>query len=73
MAKVIEAVQRYRKIEDVTSAKDESPPVYLMDEIVELAKSSPDSAQSVAEHVNKRLGNKSPVVKWKVRIPCVFA
>eukprot|EP00195_Chlamydomonas_chlamydogama_P001546 CAMPEP_0202923474 /NCGR_PEP_ID=MMETSP1392-20130828/78467_1 /ASSEMBLY_ACC=CAM_ASM_000868 /TAXON_ID=225041 /ORGANISM="Chlamydomonas chlamydogama, Strain SAG 11-48b" /LENGTH=351 /DNA_ID=CAMNT_0049617155 /DNA_START=57 /DNA_END=1109 /DNA_ORIENTATION=- len=65
MAKMLEAVQRYRKIEDVTSTKDDAPPVYLMDEIAEIARSSPENAQSVAEHVQKRLGNKAAVVKWK--------
>jgi hypothetical protein len=92
MAQLLEAVQRFRKIEEATSTRDEPAPgarpraplgpagpparrdltpprpaVYLLDEIVELARSSPDSAQGVADHVVKRLGNKSPVVKFKVR------
>lgn len=41
--------------------------VYLLDEIVDLAKSSPEAAQSVADHVVKLLAHKSPVVKFKVR------
>jgi hypothetical protein len=93
MAQLLEAVQRFRKIEEATSTRDEPAPgarprprraarpaappaailprprpaVYLLDEIVELARASPDSAQGVADHVVKRLGNKSPVVKFKAR------
>lgn len=65
MAKLFDAVSRFKKIEDVTSTKDDAPPVYLMDEIAELCR-DPEQAQSVAEHVNRRLGNRSPIVKWKV-------
>jgi len=40
--------------------------VYVMDEISDLSKSSPDQADSIAEAINKKLQNKSPIVKWKV-------
>ncbi len=66
MAKLFDAVQRFRKVEEVCSTKDDLPPVYLMDEIADLSKESAENAQSVAEHVARNLANKSPVVKWKV-------
>ena len=71
MAKLFDAVQRFRKIEEVCSSADVLPPVYLMDEVVEQAKESVDSAQSVSEHISRNLGNRNPVVKWKVGL-CGF-
>lgn len=65
MAAIIDTVLRFKKVEDATSTKDEPAPVYLLDEIVALANSSPESAQGIADHVIKRLGNKSPIVKFK--------
>ncbi|KAL6764886.1 hypothetical protein V8C86DRAFT_1215418 [Haematococcus lacustris] len=65
MSGVLAAVNRIRKIEECTSSKDDVPPVYLMDEISEMAKEGQDAAQSVAEHISRNLGNRSPVVKWK--------
>lgn len=41
--------------------------VYLMDELAEMARSSPEAAEKVADRIAKRLQNKSPVVKYKVR------
>ncbi len=56
-----------RKIDDATSQKDEVPPVYLMDEIAELSKSSTVATnEDIAERLSKRLTNKSPIVAWKV-------
>ena len=39
-----------------------------MDEIVEMALSSGEAAQSVADHTKRRLENKSPIVKFKVAV-----
>lgn len=39
---------------------------YLLDEIADIARQSPESAQAVADAVQKKLGVKSPVVKFKV-------
>eukprot|EP00955_Chlamydomonas_euryale_P117369 366469-Chlamydomonas_euryale.AAC.3 len=64
---LFESMSRYSKVEEATSTKDDAPPVYLMDEIVEFAKESSEAADAVAEHINKRLCNRSPVVRWKVR------
>jgi hypothetical protein len=42
--------------------------VYLLDEIAELSRQSPEAAQAVADAVQKKLGVKSPVVKFKVSL-----
>lgn len=42
--------------------------MYLLDEILELARQSPESAQGVADSIEKKLGHKSPVVKFKVLV-----
>ena len=57
-----------RGFSDLDEVHNVSPQcaVYLMDELYDLAKTSPDSAESIADHINKRLQHKSPVVKWKV-------
>lgn len=65
MAGIIESVQRYRKVEEATWPKDEPAPVYLLDEIVDLVRNSPEQAAGVADHVLKKLANKSAVVKFK--------
>ncbi len=65
MAKLLDAVNRFRKVEEVCSSNDTLPPVYLMDEVVQLCQESTESAQSVAEHVNRNLQHKSAVVKYK--------
>ncbi|MEW5297566.1 MAG: hypothetical protein WDW36_000769 [Sanguina aurantia] len=65
MAAIIDAFSRIRKVDEVTSASDTSPPVYLMDEIVVICKGSPSEAESVADLLAKKLGNRSPVVKYK--------
>jgi hypothetical protein len=63
---VSDVIQRFRKVEEATSTRDEPAPVYLLDEIAELSRQSPDAAQGIADHVAKRLGVKSPTVKFKV-------
>ena len=40
--------------------------VYLLDEIAELSRQSPESAQNIADAVEKKLAHKSPIVKFKV-------
>ena len=40
--------------------------VYLLDEILEISRFSPETAQGVAEHLVARLAHKSPTVKFKV-------
>lgn len=62
----IDAVKIYMKVESCTSDKDDAPPVWMFDELAELAKEGPDTAQQLADQVNKRLQAKSPVTKWKV-------
>lgn len=41
--------------------------VYVLDEIAELANGGGELAQGLADATVKRLGNKSPVVKQKVK------
>jgi len=43
--------------------------VYLLDEILDMSRRSPQDAQEIAESVNKKLGHRSPVVKFKVAPP----
>jgi hypothetical protein len=42
-------------------------PQYLLDEIADMARQSPEQAQAIADAVLKKLQVKSPVVKFKVR------
>ena len=122
MAKVIENLQRFRKIEEATAQKDDPAPgmsrmlsrvcdaialpswaqragramamqtafsralpptttparaapphnliVYLLDEILEMARQSSEAAQAIADAIKKKLEHRSPVVKFKVRVGC---
>lgn len=54
-----------RKLEEATSAKDDVGPMYLLDEIAQLAVGGGETAQGLADATIKRLGNRSPVVKQK--------
>lgn len=40
--------------------------VYLLDEVADIARQSPEAAQALADAVIKKLGAKNPVVKFKV-------
>jgi hypothetical protein len=66
MAKLFDAVNRFRLIEEATSQKDDVPPMYLLDQVASLAREDAESAASVADHVQRNLEHKNPVVKWKV-------
>ena len=66
MAALLDTVQRWRKLEEVTGGKDESMPAYLMEEISQLAKATVENSDGIAEHLKKRLCNNSPIIKWKV-------
>lgn len=44
------------------------PAVYLLDEIADLSKQSPEAATAIAEAVQKKLAAKHPVVKFKVGV-----
>ncbi|KAA6426541.1 MAG: VHS domain-containing protein [Trebouxia sp. A1-2] len=50
-----------RKLEEATSAKDDVAPMYLLDEIAQLANGGGETAQGLADATIKRLGNRSPV------------
>eukprot|EP00884_Botryococcus_braunii_P011304 jgi/Botrbrau1/20174/Bobra.0173s0072.1 len=60
------SLQNKRKLEEATSSKDDVTPVYLLEEIWELVRtSSPDMVAGMVMYLNNRLANKSPVVKQK--------
>ena len=42
--------------------------VYLLDELVKAAQSSPEDAQHIVEHLLKKLESKNPVIKAKVGV-----
>jgi hypothetical protein len=46
------------------------PAVYLLDEIADMARQSPEAATAIAEAVQKKLAAKNPVVKFKVGTLC---
>lgn len=66
----IRAVDAYRKtllIDKVTSADDQSPPVYLLNELSDILRScSVDLTQEIVEYAFRRLRHHSPQVKYKV-------
>ncbi|KAL4369098.1 hypothetical protein GQ457_05G035240 [Hibiscus cannabinus] len=65
--RAVESYRRSRMIDAATSDEDEVTPVYKLDEICELLRSSSDVsiAKEVSEFILKRLDHKSPVVKQK--------
>eukprot|EP00775_Hariotina_reticulata_P001508 gene1508-1844_t len=65
MASLIDTMNRFRRIETATAPTDDPAPVYLLDEIAEMTRQSPEAAQAIADAVQKKLGVKSPIVKFK--------
>lgn len=65
--RAVESYWRSRLIDSATSDEDKVAPVYKLEEICELLRSSHVSiVKEVSEFVLKRLENKSPIVKQKV-------
>ncbi|OMO66624.1 hypothetical protein COLO4_30474 [Corchorus olitorius] len=65
--RAVEAYWRSRMIEGATSDEDKVAPVYKLEEICELLRSSHVSiVKEVSEFILKRLDHKSPIVKQKV-------
>ncbi|GBG77822.1 hypothetical protein CBR_g25753 [Chara braunii] len=63
----VEAFKRSRMIEGATSDDHDVTPVYKLEEISELLRTSPgDVVGEITDHLMKRLDHKSPVVKQKV-------
>lgn len=63
----MESYWRSRMIDGATSDEDKVTPVYKLEEICELLRSSSASiVKEVSEFVLKRLDHKSPIVKQKV-------
>lgn len=46
--------------------------VYLLDEILEMARQSSEAAQAIADAIKKKLEHRSPVVKFKARVFAAF-
>ncbi|MBA0627419.1 hypothetical protein Godav_004933 [Gossypium davidsonii] len=64
--RAVESYWRSRMIDAATSNEDKVTPVYKLDEIAELLRSSHVSiVKEVAEFISKRLDHKSPIVKQK--------
>ncbi|KAF9612777.1 hypothetical protein IFM89_003787 [Coptis chinensis] len=64
--RAVEAYWRSRMIEGVTSDEDKIAPVYKLEEICELVRSSHLSiVKEISEFIFKRLNHKSPIVKQK--------
>jgi len=67
--RAVESYWRWRLIDSATSDEEKVTPVYKLDEICELLRSShPVIVKELSEFILKRLDNKSPVVKHKVRM-----
>ncbi|KAJ8420170.1 hypothetical protein Cgig2_027323 [Carnegiea gigantea] len=64
--RAVESYWRSRMIDAATSDEDKVTPVYKLEEICELLRSSPAGiVKEVSEFVLKRLAHKSPIVKQK--------
>jgi len=67
--RAVESYWRWRLIDAATSDEDKVTPVYKLDEICYLLRSShPTIVKELSEFILKRLDNKSPIVKHKVRM-----
>lgn len=65
--RAVESYWRSRMIDAVTSDEDKVAPVYKLEEICDLLRSSHVSiVKEFSEFILKRLDNKSPIVKQKV-------
>ncbi|KAF5838824.1 hypothetical protein DUNSADRAFT_2209 [Dunaliella salina] len=65
MSGILGNLQRWKIVEEVTSSRDDAPPLYLMKQLAEMTKESPEQRAAIAEQIHKALSNKSPVVKQK--------
>ncbi|KAK7271932.1 hypothetical protein RJT34_28210 [Clitoria ternatea] len=64
--RAVESYWRWRLIDSATSDEDKVTPVYKLDEICELLRSShPSIVKELSEFILKRLDHKSPIVKHK--------
>ncbi|CAM6103735.1 unnamed protein product [Calypogeia fissa] len=64
--RAVEAYRRSRLIDGVTSDEDKVAPVYRLEEICQVLRSSPlDIVREMLEHTMKRLEHKNPIVKQK--------
>ena len=65
--RAVESYWRSRMVDGVTSDEDKVAPVYKLEEVCELLRTSPASiVKEVSDYILKRLDHKSPIVKQKV-------
>lgn len=66
--RAVEAYRRSRLIDGVTSDEDKVAPVYRLEEICQVLRSSTlDTVREMLEHTLRRLEHKNPIVKQKVQ------
>lgn len=71
--RVLESYRRWRMIDGATSDEDKVTPVYKLEEICVLLRSSHVSiVKEISGFIFKRLQHKSPIVKQKVQQPFNF-
>ncbi|KAK1290363.1 VHS domain-containing protein [Acorus calamus] len=64
--RAVEAYWRSKMVDGVTTDEDKVAPVYKLEELCDLIRSSPAGiVKEVSDYVLKRLDNKSPIVKQK--------
>ncbi|WOK97228.1 hypothetical protein Cni_G05936 [Canna indica] len=64
--RAVEAYWRSRMVDGVTADEDKVAPVYKLEEICELLRTSPAAiVKEVSDYILKRLDHKSPIVKQK--------
>ncbi|RRT84750.1 hypothetical protein B296_00013408 [Ensete ventricosum] len=64
--RAVEAYWRSRMVDGVTADEDKVAPVYKLEEVCELLRTSPASiVKEVSDYILKRLDHKSPIVKQK--------
>lgn len=71
--RAVESYWRSRMIDAVTSDEDKVAPVYKLEELCDLLRSSHVSiVKEFSDFILKRLDNKSPIVKQKVMLFVAF-
>lgn len=71
--RAVESYWRSRMIDAVTSDEDKVAPVYKLEELCDLLRSSHVSiVKEFSDFILKRLDNKSPIVKQKVMLFVTF-
>ncbi|GKC06962.1 VHS domain-containing protein [Tanacetum coccineum] len=71
--RAVESYWRSKMIDVATSDEDKVTPVYKLEEICDLLRSSHVSiVKEIVEFILKRLQHKSPIVKQKINLNCCY-